>query len=142
MAGLLIKLHSFLGLTAVFLPVFILTEISKTKEKRDQSFLVKIALTILVLIIFSWIAGGYYYVVFYEAKVKPLIKANQPWVHEIIMESKEHIFMYLPFLALLLFFLVKGKVEKNKTLIKIIAGSIIVLGILIGLMGVTIASSH
>lgn len=57
--------------------------------------------------ILSWVISGTYYVVFYGPDVKPTIKSGPwPWAHSIFMESKEHVFLFLPFLAVFLLFLV------------------------------------
>jgi MFS family permease len=53
-------------------------------------------------VVASWIAGGFYYVTVYGVEVKPVIKAGPlPWAHLIFMETKEHVFLFLPFLALI-----------------------------------------
>lgn len=50
----------------------------------------------LVSFIATWIVGGYYYVKYYGAIVKPGILAGAaPWAHRIAMEAKEHIFLFL-----------------------------------------------
>lgn len=60
-----------------------------------------------IFAVLSWVISGIYYVVFYGPDVKPTIKSGSwPWAHSIFMESKEHIFLFLPFLAILLLFLV------------------------------------
>lgn len=60
-----------------------------------------------VLVWVTWLAGGSYYVVYYGSAVKPIIKAGPwPWAHAICMEAKEHVFLFLPFLVILLFVLV------------------------------------
>ncbi len=49
----------------------------------------------------SWITGAYYYVVYYGASVKPVILAGDyPWAHQFFMEAKEHVFILIPFLAI------------------------------------------
>src|SRR3989344_3382411 len=49
----------------------------------------------------SWIAGGYYYVIYYGTLVKPVIKSGlAPWAHNIVMETKEHIFLFVIPLAM------------------------------------------
>jgi len=49
----------------------------------------------------TWIAGGYYYTLYYGGSVKPLIVGGAlPWAHKVVMESKEHLFLMLPFLSL------------------------------------------
>nr|MDO8098427.1 hypothetical protein [Candidatus Njordarchaeota archaeon] len=53
-------------------------------------------------VILAWIIGGYYYVTYYGSTVKPVILAGSyPLAHEIFMETKEHVFLLIPFLALL-----------------------------------------
>jgi hypothetical protein len=47
-----------------------------------------------------WIAGGYSYLTIYGSQVKPVIlEGTQPWAHEIVMEAKEHIFVFLPIIV-------------------------------------------
>lgn len=51
----------------------------------------------------SWFSGGYYYWFYYGSKVKPVIKEGAyPWAHLVIMEAKEHVFLFLPFATLAL----------------------------------------
>jgi len=39
---------------------------------------------------------------FYGSTVKPFIKEGPyPWAHKVVMETKEHVFLFLPFLGLL-----------------------------------------
>ncbi len=65
------------------------------------------ALAGVISAVLSWVIAGIYYVVFYGPDVKPAVKSGPwPWAHSIFMESKEHIFLFLPFLAVLLLFLV------------------------------------
>lgn len=55
-------------------------------------------------IIGSWLTGGYYYVLYYGGAVKPVIKKSAfPWAHTVFTEAKEHVFLFLPFIALALF---------------------------------------
>src|SRR3989304_5739104 len=55
----------------------------------------------LTSFVLSWIFGGYYYVNYYGAIVKPVIKSGlAPWAHNIIMETKEHIFLFIVPLAI------------------------------------------
>lgn len=58
----------------------------------------------LLAFLTSWIFGGFYYTSYYGKAVKPLILKGQfAWVHEILMETKEHVFLFLPFLSLVIF---------------------------------------
>jgi hypothetical protein len=73
-----------------------------------------------VAYITAWITGGFYYVVYYGSNVKPGIKEGPtPWVHLVIMEVKEHIFLFLPVLAfvvLLVVWLKGDRLQENKPL--------------------------
>lgn len=54
----------------------------------------------------SWLTGGYYYVTHYGAKVKPVIIAEASdlkWAHKVVIEFKEHIFLFIPVLAVAAF---------------------------------------
>ena len=95
----------------------------------------------------SWIAGGYYYVVFYGTLVKPVIKEGlAPWAHNIIMEVKEHIFLFIIPVAITVLFITLlsddeienlGLRQVSVALAMILAG----LGLLIGAMGFVISAA-
>ena len=95
----------------------------------------------------SWLAGGYYYVVYYGALVRPIIKGGTaPWVHNIIMETKEHIFLFVIPLAvtvLCITFLEKGDLERLKLrrLAWMLSGAVAAFGLLIGAMGFIISAA-
>lgn len=95
----------------------------------------------------SWLTGGYYYVVYYGTLVKPVIKSTSvPWVHNIIMETKEHIFLFIIPIAITILFITllsKEDMERLK-LHKItiwLCMSVAALGLLIGAMGFIISAT-
>ncbi len=95
----------------------------------------------------SWLAGGYYYVVYYGVLVKPIIKSGvAPWVHNIIMETKEHIFLFVIPLAMTVLFITlleKEEMERLglRRLTLWLSGVVAVLGLLIGAMGFVISAA-
>ena len=95
----------------------------------------------------SWIAGGFYYVVYYGTLVKPVIKGGSaPWAHNIIMEAKEHIFLFIIPMALTVLFITllpEGEIEKLRLrrLTLLLAGNVAALGLLIGAMGFIISAA-
>lgn len=100
--------------------------------------------------VFSWIAGAYYYVVYYGTAVKPIIKAGSaPWAHNFFMEMKEHVFLLLPFLSLVVFgmFLVfgeelgKGENTALKRALSFLSGIVVLLGFLIAISGIVISGA-
>lgn len=97
----LVLLHSISGGLAALALVWLLLEI---KYSVDRSFTrVRIASYFATLLVVAgcWLAGGYNYLTTYGSQVKPVILASPyPWVHEVIMEGKEHVFLFLPIIAL------------------------------------------
>jgi uncharacterized membrane protein YjjP (DUF1212 family) len=96
----------------------------------------------------SWLAGGYYYTKHYGAAVKPHIKAGEyPWIHSIIMETKEHVFLFLPFLgfiALLLVFILDKSINRDlklKNTAAFLDLLIVILGAMIIFMGFAISGA-
>jgi magnesium-transporting ATPase (P-type) len=95
----LIAVHAALGELAGFAFLWAFVEMlgpSPERIKRAQFA----SIVGLALVVASWLTGGFYYVNYYGASVKPLIKEGpSPWAHLIFMETKEHVFLFLPFIA-------------------------------------------
>ena len=101
MVHLFIGTHAALGELGAIGFLWVLVELLNPTAKRIRRARI-IAIISVVLIFLSWFSGGYYYVKIYGATVKPLIKeGSRPWAHDVFMETKEHVFLFLPFLSLL-----------------------------------------
>lgn len=146
MVSSLIGLHAALGEAGVVAFLWVFIELLNPDGKRVKR--AKMAALIGVLFLFlSWLVGGYYYVNFYGASVKPIIKGGpMPWAHDIFMEIKEHIFLFLPFLSLMAFGLIR-KYEKDiiksgdaRKAVLLISLLIILIGIMMAGMGYIISS--
>ncbi|HEY4523484.1 MAG TPA: hypothetical protein VJK04_01260 [Candidatus Paceibacterota bacterium] len=141
----LIGLH--LGFAIVGIDAF-LWLLGKLKDDggSQKSMMVTAAVGVVAFIA-SWFAGGYYYVVYYGVLVKPVIKSGvAPWVHNIVMETKEHIFLFVIPLAMTVFFitlLTREEIEqlKLKRVTLWLAGAVAMLGLLIGAMGFMISAA-
>lgn len=97
----LIGLHAVLGELGALAFLWVLVELLNPNESRLRRARL-IALIGTLMLVGAWIVGGYYYVTIYGVEVKPLIKAGPtPWAHNVITETKEHVFLFLPFLATL-----------------------------------------
>lgn len=96
----LVLLHSISGGLSALVLVWIIVE---TLYPTDRSLSrVRIASYLAALLITTgcWIAGGYNYLTAYGSQVKPVIMAGpHPWAQEVVMEAKEHIFIFLPIIA-------------------------------------------
>lgn len=141
----LIGLH--LGFAIIGIDAF-LWLLGKLKDGSgsERSRLVIAAVGVIAFIA-SWIVGGYYYVVYYGTLVKPVIKAGvAPWVHNIVMETKEHIFLFvvpLAMTALFITLLPKDELERHglRSLTLWLCGVVAGLGLLVGLMGFMISAA-
>ena len=98
--------------------------------------------------ILSWATGAYYYVLYYGKAVKPVILAGAyPWVHKIVMEAKEHIFLFIPFMTLVVMigiFTAPDAILGDRPIKKSLAwlsAFVFVLGALIALAGVAISGA-
>lgn len=138
--------HIFLGLAAIVvyagLPLLLKGEKLNVGLLKIYSFLGFLGF------MGSWIAGGYYYSLYYGKAVKGVILAGTtPWVHKILMESKEHVFLFLPFLAFVVLVIVNFFSEELVTSAKfrmnliLLCVSIVTLGIVITLCGFAISGS-
>ncbi|MBC8500397.1 MAG: hypothetical protein ISS25_03760 [Nanoarchaeota archaeon] len=113
----LIGIHAAFGEIGAFAFLWVLVELLNPSEERIRR--AKIAAVVGVVFLFlSWVTAGYYYVNIYGADVKPMIKAGPaPWAHKIFTETKEHLFIFLPFLSILtagLIFKYKDELIENK----------------------------
>jgi hypothetical protein len=141
----LIGLH--LGFAIIGIDAF-LWLLGKLKDDgSSQKSKITTAIVGVTAFIASWFAGGYYYVVYYGTLVKPIIKSGvTPWVHNIIMETKEHIFLFIIPLAMTVLFITLLEKEdaerlKLRRVTLWLSGAIVVLGLLIGAMGFMISAA-
>ena len=113
----------------------------------SQKSMVITAIIGTISFVVSWIAGGYYYVVYYGTLVKPVIKSGvAPWVHNIVMETKEHIFLFIiPLAMTVLFITFLNKEEMDRLNLRRIALwlslAIAVIGLLVGAMGFMVSAA-
>ena len=150
MVNPLIVVHAFLGELGLVCFVWVFVEMLNPTPSRLKR--AKIASFFGVVFFFvSWIVGGYYYSTDYGSLVKPVIKAGpQPWAHSIITEVKEHVFLFLPFLAILNYTLIirfsshlKGdKDARVRKAILYLSVLILFIGALMGAMGYLISSGY
>ncbi len=141
-----LALHVIIGMTGVI--AFAGVWMNMLRSKLPLKFLRWSSAVGFVAFITSWFTGGYYYAIYYGAVAKPIIlKGSYPWAHSFFMEAKEHIFLFLPFLAAAMFIalLILGeRIEEEAPLKKTLtwlAGVIVVLGISMALSGVIISGA-
>lgn len=91
----------------------------------------------------SWITAALYYTGIYGRAVRPVIlEGNYPWAHTFFMETKEHLFVFIPFVALavtMLVYILGERIWQKPELQSLTAklmGVVVVLGSLMAVMGV------
>lgn len=141
----LIGLHLAFAIVGIDAFFWLLGEIKNDSWRKARLYWS--ALVGVVAFTLSWLTGGYYYVKYYGSLVKPIIQGGlAPWAHNIIMETKEHIFLFvipLSITALFITFFKKEEFEKMniKKVFMILAALIAGLGLLIGAMGFVISAA-
>ena len=148
MVNPLILIHAAIAEIGLFAFLWVVVEMLNPSETRIARAQVA-ALTGFACLFFAWLVGGFYYVEVYGLHVKPLIKASDAkWVHSIVMEVKEHVFLFLPILATLttaLLYKYDGKLINNRDArlsIVLLAGLIFLMGFSIAGMGAIISSGY
>src|SRR3989344_6630876 len=134
----LIGIHAALGELGAIAFLWVFIELINPIPKRVKR--AKVVASIAVILLFlSWFTGGYYYVNYYGTNVKPIIKEGpQPWAHSVFTETKEHVFLFIPFLALLNYFIIKkyeGTLIKDRKIRK----AVMVLSLLITVLAFAMA---
>ncbi len=147
MLKFLLSLHVVLGLLGI--SCFAATALWLQKKELKILSLKKSSFLAAIFIVLSWISGGYYYYVYYGKNVKEVIKkGDYPWAHTVFMESKEHIFLFLPFLAIALAVIIFTRGESLSTSpnlkkqLTILAVLGLALGIFITLSGAIISGAY
>ena len=141
----LIGLH--LGFAIIGIDAFLWLLGKLKDDSGSQKSRVVTAVVGVLAFIASWFAGGYYYVVYYGVLVKPVIKSGTaPWAHNIIMETKEHIFLFVIPLAVTVFYITllpKEEIERLelRRVTLWLCGVVAFLGLLIGAMGFIISAA-
>ncbi len=145
---ILLSLHISLGV-ATIIAFGYLWALLKNPETKNM-YLKLISLGGFLTLFASWITGGYYYVHYYGKFVKPaILSGSQPFAHKLIMESKEHIFIIIPFLSLVLLSLIlkidfsSANINKNfKITVTRMAMLVEIFLVLMAIMGFIISGAY
>ncbi len=98
-----VLLHSISGGLVALALVWIILELRSPIDRSLSRARVASYLAAFFVTVGCWIAGGYNYLTSYGSQVKPVILAGPyPWAHEVVMEAKEHVFVFLPIIVLAL----------------------------------------
>lgn len=102
MVNYLVGIHAALGEIGAIAFLWVFVELLGASEAGWKRARVA-ALGGVLAFLASWFTAGAYYLGPYAESVKPIIKAGpEPWAHSVFMEVKEHLFLMLPFLGILI----------------------------------------
>ena len=142
-----VMIHAGIGELGAICFIWVLIELINQKDDgliraRRAAFIGALAT------VASWFVGGYYYVVTYGSQVKPIIKASQyKWAHLIVMETKEHVFLFLPILACTVWLLLnssdswKAMGDKGRKSVAVLTTVIFLIGFSMAFLGFLITAS-
>ncbi len=137
-------LHIVLGLVGLACIHFALMQL--IRREPPYGFVVKASFSAVVFLLLSWASGAYYYVTYYGNAVKPrILDSAYPWAHQVIMESKEHVFLLIPFLAIAVW-LSSLALRKNdnvnlKTAAAAVAAAALALGVFVAAAGIIVSGA-
>jgi hypothetical protein len=99
----IVLLHSIIGGISALLFMWIIIEMQNPGPKSLNRARLAGYAGALLNVAGCWIIGGYHYLTFYRENIRGIILSGpQPWAHQVIMETKEHIFLFLPVVSILL----------------------------------------
>lgn len=101
----LVMIHSTFGAIAALASTWIIVEMRHLTPKGLARAKFASYVGAFFNIVGCWIVGGYNYLTVYGSQLRTVIlEGAQPWAHRIIMETKEHVFLFLPVLSIALMF--------------------------------------
>ena len=101
MRELLLMIHPTVGVLGVLTALWVFVEALNASSHNRTRLWWGGVLTALMMIA-TWIAGGYWYVTYYAADKALILEGPWPLAHTLVMETKEHVFFLTLTLALLL----------------------------------------
>jgi len=146
---LLIAPHVVMGELAILSFLWVIVEVLRGPSGAGVLRAKWASVVGTVAIFGEWALAGTYYTVYYGENVKPVVKGGSwAWAHGIFMEAKEHIYLFLPFLAIVLLALVwqyGGILRENRGARFIaygVAGTAVLVLVLSAVMGYMISNGY
>jgi hypothetical protein len=150
MKEVILLLHSTLAMLSVISAIWVIVETLNASPANINS-IKNVSLIVAVLMFMTWLVAGYYYVNFYAPDKIVILNGSWKFAHNLVMESKEHLFFMTLILSFLLPIVSRAKniIDSKHTRILIVsiaslivvsslllevAGSIITVGVKMGLL--------
>ncbi|MCD4483326.1 hypothetical protein LQR31_02415 [Chromobacterium vaccinii] len=104
--------HPTFGALGIIAAVWVLVETLNASEGNAARIRLASRATALCIGL-SWILGGYWYVHFYGHDKALILKGPLPYAHNLVMETKEHLFFIVLILAFYLPIAAAGRLHEN-----------------------------
>ena len=101
MKEFVLMIHPTFGMIGAFAALWVFIEILNVSQRTIRRIRVA-SLVVTLSMIITWITGGFWYVTYYAADKAIILKGPWPLAHNLVMETKEHLFFITLILALLL----------------------------------------
>lgn len=138
-----IGLHAVFGEIAAVLFLWTFVELYRGVDRTNANRVRYISLVALLSLVLAWIVGGNYYLTGYQQIKGTIVEGPQPWSHLVFMEAKEHIFLYLPVLAVLQTMVLRAEDEitgNSRYALLVVTGLLVLIAFAMAGMGYLISS--
>lgn len=142
--ALLLIIHVITGVVGAIVSHNVYVNLIKKEVNTLLAY--KLSLAAFMLYLVSWLTAGVYYLLYYGSAVKPVILKSYPWAHSFAMELKEHIFLFLPFLSLMVCTILHEKLETEelnaiKKPLVYLAATVTALAVAVALLGILVSGA-
>jgi hypothetical protein len=123
--------HAAFGVTGCIAALWVFVEALNARPANAVR-LERAAIVAAVCMAAAWICGGYWYVHFYPPEKILILKGPWPFAHNLVMETKEHLFFITAILAFLLPITTRERLYSNsaaRKLVLSVAGLIAITGL-------------
>jgi hypothetical protein len=123
--------HAAFGVTGCIAALWVFVEALNARPANAVR-LERAAIVAAVCMAAAWICGGYWYVHFYPPEKILILNGPWPFAHNLVMETKEHLFFITAILAFLLPITTRERLYSNsaaRKLVLSVAGLIAITGL-------------
>lgn len=131
-SDLILLAHAAFGVSGCMAALWVFVEALHPRVE-NASRIQRAAVIAAIFMAAAWIFGGYWYVHYYGPEKAMILKGPWPFAHNLVMETKEHLFFITLILAFLLPIATKEKLYANAAARKLVL-SIAMLIVISGLV--------
>jgi hypothetical protein len=133
MSDIILFAHPTFGVLGILAAVWVFVEALNASE-ANRSRIRLAAFIVAGCIVLAAVLGGYWYTVFYGHEKAIILKGPWPWAHNLVMETKEHLFFIPLILALYLPIAAAANLAKSggaRIVVMVVAAFIVLNGLAI-----------